>query len=124
MKSNIKFSKCEYPDIKKVRSLLKNNKWSKSKRHVIRAYVVGSYAKGTASGESDLDIALIINKSPNKNSLKLSEYYHSKFMINSNMPHFKGVRVDFMFYFEDEEKDIINDFSYVLIEDKEKSLVL
>jgi predicted nucleotidyltransferase len=114
----MKFAKCEYPDIKKVRSLLKNNKWSKSKRHVIRAYVVGSYAKGTANGESDLDIALIIKKSPNKNSLKLSEYYHSKFMMNSNMPHFNGIRVDFMFYFEDEEKNIINDFSYVLIEDK------
>lgn len=91
------------PSIAKVSSLMRNNKWVKRQYGITSAFVVGSVAKGTATDESDIDIAIIIPRVKGKTSVRVSEDYHSRFTRNFQMPHFAGRRLDFQFYYEDDK---------------------
>ena len=88
------------PTKAKVGSLMRNNLWVKRKYEITDAFVVGSVAKGTATPDSDIDIAVIIPSVRGKSSLQVTEQYHSRFYENRQMPHFKGRRVDLQFFYE------------------------
>ena len=69
---------------------------------VLSAAIVGSYARGTATGNSDLDIAVILPYSGRISSLKRSELYHARFKDNRHLPHWQGLRVDIQFFYPDD----------------------
>ncbi len=94
----------EYPGRKFILSNLRNNITSRVSYPVLGAYIVGSEAKGTASEDSDLDIAIIIPKSERITSLKRTENYQSKFSSEDEKPKWRGRIIDFQFfYFDDPE---------------------
>ena len=66
---------------------------------VLEAYVVGSYARGTAHPLSDLDIAVVIPYYKNATALARTERYHSRFTSDEQKPHWQGIRVDFQFFY-------------------------
>lgn len=91
----------EYPGRKFILSNLRNNITSRVDYPVLGAYIVGSEAKGTASEDSDLDIAIIIPKSERITSLKRTENYQSKFSSEEEKPKWRGRIVDFQFFYFD-----------------------
>ncbi|APD92017.1 hypothetical protein BM525_19225 (plasmid) [Alteromonas mediterranea] len=89
------------PSLAEVERMLRRNLWSKRKYTILAAHVVGSVAKGTATPDSDIDIALVIPKVRGKSSLKVTEGYHSRFSFDHQMPHFHGRRIDIQFFYEE-----------------------
>jgi predicted nucleotidyltransferase len=91
-----------FPTIRRVKWLMRNNSTRPIYYDVLEAYVIGSYAKGTATRESDLDIALVIPPQGIP-ALKLSERYHACFEFNEYKPKFSmgewDVIVDFQFFY-------------------------
>ncbi len=85
--------------LKDVRSMLRWNAFSSRRDKALNAFIIGSVAKGTATEDSDIDIAVIIPEL-NKSALKITEHYHSKFQKNMQMPSFNGYRVDLQFFYE------------------------
>jgi len=93
------FNEIKLPTISKVGSLMRNNKWIKRNYEIQSAFVIGSVAKGTSGKDSDIDIAIIIPEVKGKTALKVTEQYHARFTLNSQMPHFHGRRLDFQFFY-------------------------
>lgn len=91
-----------YPSLTWVRSQLRNNSVSRIRHKVISAYVVGSYARGTAVKDSDLDIAVVIPRMEMVSALQATERYHSKFRDARFLPVWNGVQVDFQFFYPDD----------------------
>ena len=80
---------------------------------IIKTFIVGSEAKGSATKESDLDIAIIIEKKNTKSSLKFTEQYHSYFTNEAQKPKWNGRVIDFQFFYE--EDDELNGMSKIEI---------
>jgi predicted nucleotidyltransferase len=96
----------EYPSLKWVREKLRFNLVKPIKKKVLKAFIVGSEAKGTAKPDSDLDIAVVIENMPRKTSLQFTEEYQSSFVSDKWKPKWNGRIVDFQFfYFDDKELD-------------------
>ena len=73
---------------------------------VLRAFIIGSMAKGTAQPNSDLDIAVVIPAKRRVSALNLTEKYHFRMgMAKASYPSFNGKRLDFQFFFPD-DKDL------------------
>ncbi|WP_210499182.1 nucleotidyltransferase domain-containing protein [Vibrio crassostreae] len=96
--------------LKDVRSMLRWNPYSSRRDKVVEAKIVGSVAKGTATENSDIDIAVIIPRL-NKSSLSVTELYHSKFQHNKEMPHHHGYRVDLQFFYEGDP--VLDEYSVI-----------
>ncbi len=92
-----------YPDRKWVVSQLRNNLVSRVNYPILKTYIIGSEARGTAKKNSDLDIAVIIPYSPRISALKRTENYHEKFMDGKYIPKWNGRIVDFQFFYEGDE---------------------
>ena len=101
--------------LKDVRRMLRWNPYSSRRDKILKAYVVGSVAKGTAHQNSDIDIAVIIPKL-NKRSIAVTDLYHSKFTHNDQMPHHEGFRVDLQFFYQDDDE--LKSYSMIDIQDK------
>ena len=70
---------------------------------MLRAFVIGSVAKGTEQTTSDLDIAVVIPPKCRVSALNLSEKYHFRMgLTGGRYPIFNGMRVDFQFFFPDD----------------------
>ena len=87
---------------------MRNNRWVKRKYPILRAYLAGSVVRGEASPESDIDILLVIPPVRGKSALKVSEQYHSRFELEAQQTHYKGRVVDFQFYYESDENEILS----------------
>lgn len=94
----------QYPTIRDITKLLRNNLWSSVSYKILDAYVVGSEAKGEARDDSDLDIAVIIPPKNSVSDLKLTERYHQNFRNNNQMPKWNGRIVDFQFFYPESEE--------------------
>jgi len=94
----------DYPTLKKLRSILRNNIIVPLRRKVIEAYIIGSEAKGTANENSDLDIAIIIEPVRGKTALQLTETYHSKFSSEQFVPRWNGRKIDVQFFYPEDEE--------------------
>jgi predicted nucleotidyltransferase len=102
----MKISPQSLPTMKDVKYLMRANSTRPIYYKVLKAYVIGSYARGMATKESDLDIALVI---PPKevSALKLSERYHACFEFDEYKPHYeircgkeyRNITVDFQFFY-------------------------
>jgi predicted nucleotidyltransferase len=99
--------KIDVPSLKQAGIMLRNNPWVKRKYPILRAYLAGSVVRGEARPDSDLDILLVIPRVRGKSALKLSERYHSRFEMESQRSTFKGRLVDFQFYYEENEHQIL-----------------
>lgn len=73
---------------------------------ILAAYIVGSEAKGTARPDSDLDIALVVERRCGKpaklDSIKLTQYYHMNFRHEHWKPTWEGRIIDFQFFYPGE----------------------
>ena len=69
----------KFPTLKWVKSSLRNNLVKPFRPKIIKAYIVGSFARGDFNDGSDLDIAIIITQRRGMSSLQVSESYHSNF---------------------------------------------
>lgn len=92
----------QYPTLSWVRRELRYNWRSHTRRRVLAAYIIGSEAKRTSGPDSDLDIAVVVDRVRGRTSLQLSSYYHSKFMNVSEKPNWQGRVVDFQFFYPDD----------------------
>lgn len=92
----------EIPSMAKIASLMRNNKWVKRNYPIIKAYVVGSVARGCATTQSDIDIALVIAPVKGKDALRVTEDYHGRFSRDYQKPHFKNRRLDLQFFYEND----------------------
>lgn len=100
--TNLKKS-VELPTLNWVKSKLRNNVTFRVRETVLTAYVIGSVAKGTASANSDLDVAIVIPAKRRVSALRLSERFHLKMALTGGIyPMFLGRRVDFQFFFPDD----------------------
>jgi predicted nucleotidyltransferase len=92
----------QYPNLTWVRNQLRYNAASHNRYKVLGAFIIGSEAKGSATPQSDLDIAVIIPPIRGKTALQVSEYYHTKFRTDWQKPHWNGRIVDFQFFYPDD----------------------
>ena len=92
----------KYPSLSWVRSQLRNNVVAPCRYKVLRAFIVGSEARGAAKSTSDLDIALIIPDIRGKTSLQVTENYQSKFRNDFFRPKWGGRIVDFQFFYAED----------------------
>lgn len=98
-----------YPTISEIKRILRLNIVKPFRRKIFAAYIIGSEANGTAKSDSDLDIALVIEKIKGKTSLSFSEVYHSSFKSDFSKPMWNNKRLDFQFFYEeDSELENIN----------------
>ncbi len=85
-----------YPSLKWVKNQLQYcSMWLP----ILDAYIIGSEAKGTASPDSDLDIAVIIGDVSHSTSIRFSEDFHSE---QIELPDWQGRQVDFQFFYPDD----------------------
>ena len=92
------------PTVRWVRANLRYNPSFAVRIKVLRAFVIGSVAKGTEQTTSDLDIAVVIPPKHRVSALNITEKYHFRMgMTNSSYPIFNGKRVDFQFFFPDDK---------------------
>lgn len=96
-----------YPSITEIRGLLKNNLTKPLRIKVLKAFIIGSEAKGISNEKSDLDIAILIPELKRKTSIQFSENYHSYFKLENQKPKWKERTIDFQFFFEN-DKDLKN----------------
>lgn len=89
----------DYPTLKNLKSVLRNNIIFPLRRKIIEAYIVGSEAKGTANENSDLDIAIVVEPVRGKTSLQLTEAYHNKFSSEQFVPRWNGRKIDVQFFY-------------------------
>lgn len=90
----------KYPTIVEIKQLLRYNLTKPTRVKVIKAFVVGSEAKGTTNSKSDLDIAVIIPNHKRKTSIRFSEDYHSNFQTLTQKPNWNNKFIDFQFFFK------------------------
>lgn len=89
------------PDLRWIRGRLRE---AGLRRYtVLGAAIVGSYARGQARPDSDLDIAVILPYSSRITSLKRSERYHARFRTNDQLPRWQGIQVDIQFFYPTDE---------------------
>jgi predicted nucleotidyltransferase len=93
-----------YPSIKEVKQMFRYNITKPLSIKIIKAFIIGSEAKGNTTNESDLDIAIVIKKKRTKSSLKFTEQYHCYFTNEAQKPKWKKRIVDFQFFYEDDEE--------------------
>ncbi len=98
--------KMSLPTLTDVRRMLHYNPTASKREKVITAFVIGSVARKENKEGSDLDIAVIIPTKQQRTSLRVTEHYHSRFIDNSQMPHWNKMRVDFQFFYTSEIKQI------------------
>ena len=91
-----------YPTLKWLKAKLRYNLVAPTRRKILAAYIVGSFAKGTQGELSDLDIAIIVKPVRGKTSLKLTELYHAKFSGDTLKIHWQGRVVDIQFFYPGE----------------------
>jgi predicted nucleotidyltransferase len=96
-----------YPSITEIRELLKNNLTKSIRVKVLKAFIIGSEAKGISNEKSDLDIAVVIPELKRKTSIQFSENYHSYYKLESQKPKWKERIIDFQFFYET-DKDLKN----------------
>lgn len=87
-----------------VRRFVRYNPVSSRREKVLNAYIIGSVAKGTANENSDIDIAVIIDKKPKLSALKLTEQYHAKFTSDQQKPRHEGRLVDIQFFYPEDQE--------------------
>jgi len=88
------------PSLKWVKTRLRNNPTFRVREKVISGYLIGSSARGTATSDSDLDIAVVIPAKRRVSSLRFTERYHLRMaLMGAIYPTFQDRRVDFQFYF-------------------------
>jgi predicted nucleotidyltransferase len=93
-----------YPSIIFLKRELRYNSTKSIRPRIIKAFVIGSEAKGNASPKSDLDIALIIPKVKGKTSIQYTDNYQFHFTSESQKPKWNNRIIDFQFYFEDDSE--------------------
>ena len=81
---------------------------------VLDCFVVGSVAKGCATAESDLDIALVIAPVKGKTAIEYTEQYYNRWetlaiangieAAEKSKPHFNGLPLDFQFFYSEPGK--------------------
>lgn len=91
-----------YPTITEIRGLLKNNLAKSIRVKVLKAFIIGSEAKGTSNKNSDLDIAVVVPAINRKTSIQFSEHYHSYFKFENQKPKWDGRIIDFQFFYEND----------------------
>lgn len=88
------------PSLRWVRTNLRNNSGFRFRPKVLRAFVVGSVAKGNFHAKSDLDIAVVIPQKKRVSALRFTEDFHTRMAVTrSRYPQFNGRRVDFQFFY-------------------------
>ena len=92
----------KYPSIIFLKRELRYNLTKSIRPKIIKAFVIGSEAKGNSNPNSDLDIALIIPIVKGKTSIQYTESFHSHFISESQKPRWNNRIMDFQFYFEDD----------------------
>ena len=92
----------EYPSLRFIKRKLKNNLTKPFRKKILAAYVIGSEANGTSKADSDIDVAVIIDKLKRKSSLKVTEEYHSNFIFDYQKPSWNNKIIDFQFFYIDE----------------------
>jgi predicted nucleotidyltransferase len=92
----------EYPSIAYLKKELRYNYTKSIRPKILKAFIIGSEAKGKVNPKSDLDIALIIPKIKGKTSIQFTEIFHSNFISEYQKPKWNNRIIDFQFYFEDD----------------------
>ena len=96
----------QYPDVAWIKRTLRFSPYASMRPNILSAYIVGSEAKGTGRPDSDMDIALVVPKTPVLRSIKKTEHYHNRLLRDEDKPHWNGRRVDFQFFYPDEVGEI------------------
>jgi predicted nucleotidyltransferase len=92
----------EFPTTLWIKQQLRYNLIKPIRPQIIELYVIGSYARGNFHSHSDLDIAVVIQTKKRISSIGFSEKYHANFVNDHFKPKWKGVIVDFQFFYPDE----------------------
>ncbi|MBA4405832.1 hypothetical protein C0389_01020 [bacterium] len=101
----------KYPSVTFLKKELRHNLTKSIRPKILKAFVIGSEAKGNANSKSDLDIALIIPKIKGKTSIQFTESFHSHFTSEKQKPKWNNRIIDFQFFFEDDfELEVIPNF--------------
>jgi hypothetical protein len=90
----------QYPSIKFLRRELRCNLTKSIRPKILKAFIIGSDAKGIENSKSDLDVALIIPKVKGKTSIQFTDIFHSHFTSENQKPKWNNRIIDFQFYFE------------------------
>jgi predicted nucleotidyltransferase len=100
-----------FPSVAWCRSMLHNRGYVRLDRkfwRITNAFVVGSVARGRAKADSDLDIAVIIERRDgrphSKSALKVSEEFHQRYRNYDYVPKWNGRYVDFQFFYQDDRE--------------------
>lgn len=96
----------KYPTKQWLKSQLRVSMGSRLNREqlskIINFYIIGSEAKGTQKQGSDIDIAVVISPVRGKSALQFTEYFHSKYIGDSQKPHWGNRPIDFQFFYPDD----------------------
>jgi predicted nucleotidyltransferase len=88
------------PSLAWVKKQLRNNLTCPLRTKVLKAFVVGSVAKGSSRPDSDLDIAVVIPAKKRISAIKFSQHFHLKLGLSGACyPSFNNRRVDFQFFY-------------------------
>jgi len=93
--------------------VLKNHPLIRLRKKVIRAYLVGSFAKKCEHAQSDVDILLEVSRSPDRTEAELEDYYRQalrQYFVKHDIrgkrddlhPNWCGRRVDMYFTYDAE----------------------
>jgi predicted nucleotidyltransferase len=100
----IKESNQKYPQLKDLRRLLRYNIIHQFKKHIIKAYIVGSETKGTATASSDIDIAVVFEPIKGKTAIQYTEQYHNHFNDEHFTPKWNNRKLDIQFFYPEDKE--------------------
>lgn len=93
----------EFPTIAFLRKELRYNLTKAIRPKILKAFIIGSEARGTATPKSDLDVAVVILKIRGKSSIQYTENFHSQFISEKLNFKWRERKLDFQFFFENDE---------------------
>lgn len=69
---------------------------------ILAVFIVGSVARNTATGNSDIDVAVVIPPVCGKTALQVTEAWHARFKGDRFEPRWQGRVLDIQFFYPDD----------------------